>query len=163
MAIKTIKEYKVNPSIELVGYLLTETKETLRTRDRRIGKVNGKIEVIFNTDRVLKYKDTSKFIKVYVDSNMFREYNLLSSTAQRLLTSIMEKLEYNQDSFYYSPSSLSKDADIDERNVSIYMKELLDKEWIFKSDDKRRYWINLCYFCIGDREEIYRKVKATTR
>lgn len=160
---KVVKEHLMNPSIVLIGYMLEETKKTIRNKERRVGKVDGKLDVIFNDERVLVYKDTSKFVKMYLDSGALEEYNKLSKAAQRLMTTIINRLEYNQDSFYYSPSLFSKDANINEYSVSIYIKELLENEWIFKSTDFKKYWVNLCYICIGDRDELYRKYRQAVR
>lgn len=157
------KEYLRNPSIELVGYLLRETKETLRVKSVRIGKIDGKLDKVVNEDRVYKVVDDNKFVKVFVDAGALREYNELSTSAQRLMTAIIEGLTYNQDWFYYNPIKLSRDSNIGEHNISVYMNELVEKEWIYRSSEKRKYWINICYICFGDREEIYREYQLTSR
>src|SRR5690606_3213869 len=89
------KEYLKNPSIELVGYLLRETKETLRVKSVRIGKIDGKLDKVVNEDRVYKVVDDNKFVKIFIDAGALREYNELSTSAQRLMTAIIEGLTYN--------------------------------------------------------------------
>jgi hypothetical protein len=157
------KEFLINPSIELVGYLLSESKRTIRTTKVRVGRVEGRLNKISTDERVYTYEDNSPFIKVYLDSGALEEYNELSSTAQKMMTEIIKMMKYNEDYVWISNLKFSELLNINESNVSAAKNELLSKEWIFRSTEKFKYWINLCYVCIGDREEIYRKYKNTTR
>ncbi len=163
MDIKTLKRHIWNPTFELIGYVLIETKKTIHNKGKRYGKVAGKLDVIHIDERVNVYKDQSKFIKMFLDAGALEEYNDLSSPAQRLMTAIINRIEYNTEYFYYNANHFIKAADIDERKIRSALVELLKKEWIFFSSEKDKYFINLCYVCIGDRDEMYRKYKAVTR
>jgi len=151
------REYKYNPSVELVGHLLKETKRTIRTNKVRIGKIEGKLTKIATDDREYVYQDDSKFIKVFLDSDALNEFIDLSSSAQKVLCSIIKTMKYNEDFVYVYNHSLLKDTGLSDTSISLGKKELLEKEWLFKSDVNHMYWINLCYICIGNRDEIYRK------
>ena len=157
------KMYKWNPTLELVGYVLSDTNKTIRNKDKRIGRVSGKLDVIYVNEQVKVYKDNSKFVKIFLDSNALGEFIELSSAAQRLMNFIINRLEYNQDYFYYIGNIMARESNIDESRISTYINELVDKEWIFRSDERGKYWINLCYICIGDRDELYRKYKQAVR
>jgi hypothetical protein len=160
---KRKKEHTLNPTIELVGYLLSESKRTLRTTKVRIGKIEGRLAKISTDERAYTYVDNSPFIKFYLDSGALEEYNELSSTAQKMMTEIIKQMKYGEDYVWISNIKYSQLLNMSETNVSVAKNELLDKDWIFKSSEKYKYWVNLCYVCIGNRDEIYRKYKATTK
>jgi hypothetical protein len=155
------KEHIVNPGLLLVGHFLYEVKETIRNKDKKFKKVNGSLEVVYTDERVSAYKDIGKFIKVYEESDALGEFIKLSASAQRLMYAIIKETPINVDYFYYAPISLGKIANINEHNVSTYIRELLEKEWLYRSNEKRKYWINPCFFYKGDREELYKKYKIT--
>jgi len=154
---KRVKQYVWNPTLELVGYVLQETKRTIHNKGKRVGKVEGRLDVIHIDERVNIYHDQSKFVKIFIDAGALEEYNELSRGGQRVLTSFINNLNYNEDWIYYVPFNVSKEANIPESKLSVYINELLEKEWIFRSKEKGKFWINLCYVCIGDRDELYRK------
>lgn len=159
----SIPEEKVtNPTNTMVGHVLKEGKETVKSNiEKRVGKVNGKLDVIYTDERVIKYKDAAKFVKFYTEVGALEAFCELSSGAQRLLTVIINRLGYNEDYFYYTPVTMSKQANIAEAALSTYMRELLKEEWIYKSTENKKYWINLVYICVGDRAQMYARYKAT--
>lgn len=160
---KIVKEYIWNPTLELVGYVITETKRTIHNKGKRLGKVDGKVGVIHIDERVKVYKDNSKFIKVYLDSGALLEYNELSKATQRVLAYLLSIINYGEDWVYIIPTNISKHSNVDESRISLYIKELMNKEWLFKTKERGKYWINLCYVCVGDREEMYRKYLNVTK
>jgi len=155
------KRYIVNPSLQLVGYLLKEDKRTVRVKDTRLGRVEGKITTIFNEDREKVYKDNSKFIKVFLDSDTFTEITMLTITAQKVLSAVIKRIEYNKSYVYFSSNLLAKSLDLNTEMITRGIKELVDSEWLFRSDEKYKYWINLGLVCLGNREDMYREYKKT--
>lgn len=155
------RKYLINPSIELVGYLLTETKRTIKTNKVRIGIVDGKLTKISTDDRQFVYQDNSKFVKFYLDSDSLMEFSELSTSAQKMISYLIKNMEYGKDFVYLYNYKMIKEVGLSDTSISLAKNELVEKEWLFKSEETHKYWINLCYFCIGDREEIYRRYKNT--
>lgn len=155
------RNYTVNPTLELVGSLLNETKRSVRTIKTRVAKVEGKMTKLSVDERQHILEDNSKFIKVFLDSGALLDFITLSKTAQKILVHIIENIEYNKDFVYVYNYKLIKEIGLGATSVSLGKKELLENQWIFNSEDNNKYWINLCYICLGDREEIYRRFRQT--
>jgi len=70
----------------------------------------------------------------------------ISGKAIRLLFYIASILEYEKDTFYLSPSEVAKELNVTERTVYYWLKTLLKKKIILKTE--RRNWYKINPFCI---------------
>jgi hypothetical protein len=157
------KEYDFNPSLLEIGVLFTKKNKA---------RITGKKEIIFEgTKRVVvadgkvyeKLVDTAKYIKVYKLGSTLLAFCELSSGSQRLMANILEELDNGVHWFYYSPASLGRKIGVEEYRVSELIKELIDKDWIYKASEPKKYWINLLLVSVGSRTKIYEEYRDTTR
>jgi len=70
----------------------------------------------------------------------------ISGKAIRLLFYIASILEYDKDNFYLSPSEVAKELNVTERTVYYWLKILLKKKIILKTE--RRNWYKVNPHCI---------------
>lgn len=155
MKIRDAKEYRHNPSIQMVMFLLKDTKRTLRSKYTRIGRVNGRLSEIITEERQKIIDDSSPFIKFYIDSDSLNELIGLSKPAQKVLAYIIsKKVQFKEDWFYWDNTVCAREMGTDNKYTWNGFTELLSKEWIYKAVDKNKYWINLCFMSYGKREDI---------
>lgn len=157
------REYTHNPSINEVGLLLSKGTKTRPTSKKRIEKIGTKFTVVADAKVYHVLKDTSKYIKVYTTGSALLAFCELSSGAQKLMATVLDELENGIHWFYYSPAILGKKVGIHENRISELVKELLEKDWIYKSTDTKKYWINLLLVSVGSRTKIYEEYRDTTR
>jgi hypothetical protein len=153
------KGYKVNPSLyELAGHLV-EGRKTIRTKGTRPGKVGGKDEVIYLTEQVKTYIDTSPFIIVY--KNSFDLIAELSANAQKVYFYCLKHLEYNRTDVLLVRGEIQESTKLSLSSISRGINELLDNEFLFKSNRKHFYFINLNIAHYGNRDEMYEEYEKT--
>lgn len=66
----------------------------------------------------------------------------ISGKAIRLLFYISTILEYDKDTFYLSPSEVAKELNVTRRTVHYWLKTLLKKKIILKTEKKNWYKVN---------------------
>lgn len=159
---KERKQYKINPSLEVIGHFIYEGKKLIRTKGTREGIVAGKPEQIISEERIKTLQDRSAFIKFFMDSDSIQEFIELSSSAQRIVAHIIKyHLEFNKSYVYLTIKELESKLDLGRSSISIGFNELLDREWLYKSDIPYKYWLNISFICYGNREDIYEEFKNT--
>jgi predicted ATP-grasp superfamily ATP-dependent carboligase len=163
MAVRKDKKHKWNPSLELVGFLLSEEREHIRVKGHRVGRVEGKLEHIVTEEKKIVFTDNSSFIKFYIDSQALNEFIELSISAQRVLVYVLNKITMNEDDFYLGNEECTIKINMDKYSFYKAMRELLDRDWIYLTEYTNRYFINLCFVCKGNRETMYHKFKEATK
>ncbi len=155
---KEYKEYKINPSLEVIGTKLWEGKKVIRTikdRPSTFKAIDTKIYVQ-EVKRIIQ--DKEQFYKFFVDGDTLYELLELTITAQKLLVYILtKKLEFNKSSVFVTINTLVDEVDLSRTTVSAGFNELIDREWLYHSDSPFKFWINLTRVTFGSREEIYEK------
>lgn len=157
------KEHDFNPSLVEVGKLLMVTKKTKVTGKKRIEKEGNRRVVVADAKVYEGLKDTSQYKKVYNDADTFLAFCELSKGAQRLMAVIIADLEKEVHWFYYSPGILAKKISVEEYRVSELLKELVNNDWIYKSTEPKKYWINLLLVSSGSRVKLYEEYRAITK
>lgn len=160
---RKIKEYDFNPSLVEVGKLLVVTKKTKVTGHKRIEKEGNRRVVVSDAKVYEALKDSSKYKKIYSDTDTLLAFCELSKGAQRLMAIIIAELDKEVHWFYYSPAILAKKISVEEYRVSELIRELLDKDWIYKCSEPKKYWINLLLISSGSRVKIYEEYRNTTK
>lgn len=157
------KVYTVNPALSLVGHSIYESKHTIRTRGSYDGVFKGRPTEIIKEERAKVLEDKSPFLKFYIDSNALAACIELSLSAQKVLLYIIkEKLEFEKDYIYLTLGTIPTSQGMAKSTIFAGFTELLDTEWIFRSDLKYKFWFNVNYISFGNREEIYKKFLETT-
>lgn len=157
------KTYKINPALEVVGHDIYENKHLIRTRGTYDGVFKGRPTEIIKEERAKVLQDKAPFLKLYIDTNALALYTELSLGAQKLLLYIIkEKLEFEKDYIYLTLGTIPVSQGMSKATISTGFYELLDREWIFKSNVKYKFWFNINYISFGNREEMYKKFLETT-
>jgi len=163
MGARKDKKHRWNPTYQLVGYVMKEGKEHIRTKEHKIGRVAGKVEHIIVEEKRLAVHDSSEFVKFYLDADGINELIELSLGAQRIVAYLLKKLKFNEDTVYLSNIECSNNIGMDRWTYHKAMRELLDREWLFLSEYNNIYFINLCFVCKGNREDMYNKYLSATK
>jgi uncharacterized protein (DUF952 family) len=154
---RKFERYEHNPSIEVIGRLLWDGKEFVRTLESKPGIYKG-LSTEIQIQKVAKtIKDKSPFLKLYIDTNALDEFIELSATSQRLLTHIIKKLQFAVSYIYLDSGIVMRDMEICRSSYSKGLDELLERQWIFRSTETNKYFINLILISYGNREDIYLK------
>jgi len=66
----------------------------------------------------------------------------ISGKAIRLLFYIASVLKYNEEKFYLSPSKVAKELSVSERTVYYWLRTLLRKRIILKTEERNWYRVN---------------------
>lgn len=157
------KVYTMNPFLKAVGHFMYDDKATIRTKTVK-GVFRGKETDIIKTDRIPVIKDKSPFLKFYLDSGGLREFMELSLGAQKVLMYLIEnKLEFEKDFVYVTLSTIPESEGMKRSTIVTGFYELLDRQWIARSDVNYKFWINMCFFSYGNREDIFRQYYDLTK
>lgn len=151
-------EYKENPTFKGVLDSLIDTGK-YRAITKIVDTGNG---IEYHKKNIKIRKDTRKYIKIFQDAESLKRMLLLTTTAQRVLHFILNKMDTHGLSIYIFSNQFTKELDISRQSLSTGLKELLDNGWIFKSDVKKMYWINLYYMCKGSMEDVYYRKERST-
>lgn len=151
-----VKVYKVNPTLISLGKYLRDTGN-LVTINKLVETGSGVEKV---TRRIDEKEDNRGFTKIF-DGNISGDWTKLSLTAQRVLRFITLTLKVNEDHIFIYGGRFCKDNDISRQSLSLGLKELVEKNWLYKSDIPKRYWINLYYLCKGNVEDMWYKYQET--
>jgi len=154
------KVYKENPTIGNILSVLKNTENSLAidyTKENEFGKPEKHIF------RTREKKEIRRYIKFYEDSNALKNFINLSSLAQKLAVYAIEKTTKGTTHFYFISGEFCEKYHISNTNVGRAMNELLEKQWLFKSDKPKKYWINMSFFFRGSVEQIYYKYHTDKR
>jgi hypothetical protein len=119
------------------------------------GEVEERIVRVWDEYTVSRDKD---FVKVF---DAFTERLIadkeISGKAIRLLFYIASQLEYDKDTFYLSPTEVARKLEVHRDTVHKWLRILLKKEIILKTDRRNWYKVNprCIYRGIVRREVIY--------
>lgn len=155
---KERKRYKLNPYLVDVAYDLIEDKKLIRTVGNRKSVIDGKNTIVTTQDYAKGYKDVGLFTKLYSRSNALHELIELTASAQRMLVYIIEnKLESDKSYVWLTVGLIGKELEMSDSTTNASFNELLDREWLCRSDEQHKYWINIARICVGARDTIYFK------
>lgn len=149
-----VKEHFDNPTITMLDGIL-----------KKVGKIKLYKQWFKDGKRVkLEYsnkRDDRKHTRIYLNELTFDLLLNLTSSATVLLFYIFLKLENGQDSITLNRDNFVKVARSSNWIFNNCVRELIEKEWIFRSTDKNIYWINLCRFNKGNAEEIFKNYEIS--
>lgn len=152
------KKYTINPYLEVVGHSMFEGKILARTNGSYQGIYKGKEAKIIKEDRVKVIQDRSKYLKFYLDTAALSEFVELSLSAQKiLLYLIVNRLEFEKDYVNVTISTIPVGPGMSRTTINSGFYELLDRNWLARSEEPYKFWINVGFFSYGSREEIFRK------
>ncbi len=107
-------------------------------------------------------KDFIKFFDAFV-MDLLQDEDI-AGKAIRLLFYIASILDYDEEVFYLSPREVAKELNVSERTIYIWLKTLIDKGLIIKTN--RRNWYMVNRRCIyrgsvvrADKEEFEKAIK----
>lgn len=151
------KVYFINPALEMVGQSMYEVYKAIKTKGHRtIKHDNGSEGKVRIKEEELIIKDKSRFFKFYIDGDGLGKFLELSITAQRVLVYLLtKKLEFGKDYVYVTGTVDCKKVEMSRASFSIGFNELIDQEWLFRSEESYKFWINVGFVSYGDREEMY--------
>lgn len=115
-----------------------------------VDRETGEMAVTYNTIYTKKKVDVQKYNKLYI--NTLRSLFDLSKNSQLVLDYIYTRLEKNKDYIFFSISDCKEHTNYKD-NKSIYsaLKELVEKEFIAKTGENYKFWINPTVMFNGDR------------
>ena len=133
-------------------YVGDYVKNYVKRRQERLGN-SETVNVNKGNVRVWVYepnlvnKDSVKFFDAFAMDLLVD--NEILCKAIKLLFYIASNLDYEQEVFYLSPRKASKDLKVTERMVYNWLRILIDKGIIIKSEDRNWYRINKKYVLKG--------------
>lgn len=151
-----IKLYRENPSLVSIGKVFRDTGKLI-TVNKEVVTGNGVEKV---PKRIPVKEDTRTFIKFFEGDNI-GDWTKLSLTAQRVLRFILRKLELDKCYVIVYGSEFCREYGMSRQSFSLGIKELLVKNWIYRSEEPKMYWINLYYICKGNVEDMWYKYQET--
>lgn len=152
--IRSFKTHKENPFLLEVKKHL-EKGEKIRlfsTKNQAIvdldtGEIDNKSSIVIHKKESV---DKAQFAKIYLSS--LRAFFSLSNTAIRVLAYIMTIVEKDRDFIYFSVEDCMEYTNYNsEKTIFKGLGELLDNDFIARSDKSYKFFINPCIFFNGDR------------
>lgn len=150
-----IPKQNKNPFIEGVVKHIKDSKFRVSAYKERsdfaiVDTNTGELKDTYNTIYTKRKVDLQKYNKLYL-SNL-RILFELNKNSQMVLDYIYTRIEKNKDYIFFSMSDCKEHTSYKD-NKSIYsgLKELIDKEFIAKTEEPYRFWINPDIMFNGDR------------
>jgi len=155
-----VKEYRVNPSIQKVKKDLVQVEKTVKKIKSRDGIFKGKYKVITNKDVTSISVDKTPFVRAYY-IGLVKTMSLSKQATKLLCYILAERIEQGKTSFFYFREIANKVTGIQLNNLTIALRELIDNEFIYKSNVRNEYWLNIEYFSKGNRAKICEEFNET--
>lgn len=152
-----IIEYRTNPTILSVLELLPKANRQVRV-NKLVVTGNG---IERNSKSIDVKEDIREFTKIFkTKENHIKWYNL-GVTAIKVLGYITENIEPDATNIFIMSSKFCSATGLSRSSLSIGLKELIDKNWLYKSINPKEYFINLHYFFNGKIENVHIKYEET--
>ena len=159
--IKEAKEYKENPFLRKLNVPLIPKANMYIKKDEAVVNLEDgelKNDVLLAGKR--KYVDGEDFVKIFV-KEMQAIFDL-NKNSQKVFTYMLSKIQYDDRLIFNIEECLEKTDYKSKGPIFKALAELLQKEFIAKTQNQFVYWINPKLFYKGDRLVVireYRKAK----
>lgn len=150
MNIKRYSVFETNPSVENIEGIKEVTRSIKNKSELVVNAKTGELFEQFPVKSLTVLVDSLQYTKVY--SNSIDSISDLTVPALKLLCYIMKYLKPNKDMIKLKADNCNKYCGY-KTKVSFYkgLEELLDKKFIYRTEDEHEFWINVNYFFNGDR------------
>lgn len=163
-----IPTYDIDPSVE---YLL----KIMKVRGEKEGFVllddidlDGKKVLVKKQIGLPIRKDYRNFIQLYMNEETMKYMMRLKTSTIKLLCYIMDNVDSYGNAIVIAPAIVAKDIDMHYTTVYTARTALLKDKWIYRTDTKDRFTINLLRFSredvphvlnMYDRKDIRKKLQ----
>jgi len=147
--IKSFPQHDENPFTPQLGEIRLKTKRIrIHKGNDLIDEETGEIVAVNPILKTVEY-DPDKYFKIFIDE--IQRFFVLQDRSIKLLIYLMKNSKPKQDFVLFDRSKCANDTEMSEATIFRALGDLIDNDFIARSEYPYKYYINPTIFFNGDR------------
>lgn len=158
--LKKLKEYDTNPFLKNLNVPITPKMQSFVSKDKAIiNTTTGEIDDDILLTGIRKFVDGEDFVKIFIKE--MKAIFDLSKSSQKVFTYMLSSIQYDDRFIFNMKECLEKTGYKSRTPIFNSLLELIQKEFIAKTQNQFVYWINPKLFYKGDRLVVIRVISKS--